>query len=168
MFANKGNESAFGARQASAAGFPASAPARTGASIIAADLLVCGILESSGDLQIDGRIDGEARGAVVVIGDQAEIRGEVFGDDVTVRGKVTGCISAGKIALSAGSHVSGDISSQSLSLELGAFFEGSCRQSGSFLGHGPELSAAPKPVEARKKLPQILPNPGLARLVNSA
>jgi cytoskeletal protein CcmA (bactofilin family) len=155
MFVFKGNASTSGERQASAANPSASARARTGVSIIAADLLVCGTLESSGDLQIDGRIDGEVRGAVVVIGDQGEIRGKVFGDNVTVRGKVIGCISAAKIVLSATSQVSGDISNQSLSLELGAFFEGSCRQSGNPRGNHPDLSAAPVLVGARKELQQI-------------
>lgn len=168
MFANKGNGSTASARQASAASSSGSAHARTGASIIAADLLVCGTLKSSGDLQIDGRIDGEVHGAVVVIGAQAEIRGEVFGDDVTVRGKVIGCIRARKIVLSTTGHVSGDISSQSLSLELGAFFEGRCQRSDRLLGDGPELSVAPKSVEPRKELQQIPSNPSLGRMVSPA
>ena len=54
-------------------------------SIISSDLVVNGTLTSTGDIQIDGRIEGDVHSSGLVIGDKALIHGEVMADDVTVR-----------------------------------------------------------------------------------
>jgi len=110
-------------------------PQRGGApSIISAELTVKGSLVSGGDIQVDGIVEGDVRCAALVIGEQAEIRGEVTADEVTVRGRVTGRIQARKIQLAATSHVEGDILHEAFSVEAGAFFEGHCRHSDDPLG----------------------------------
>ncbi len=77
---------------------PAKRTARSSApSIISADLLVNGTLVSSGDIQIDGRVEGDVHSAGLVIGDKALIHGEVMAEEVTVRGKVQGSIRARKV-----------------------------------------------------------------------
>src|ERR1700750_2822933 len=73
---------------------------------------------------------------VWVIGDKAEIHGEIFAEDVTVRGKVTGRIRARKVLLAATSHVEGDILHEAFAVESGAFFEGICRHSDNPLDDG--------------------------------
>jgi cytoskeletal protein CcmA (bactofilin family) len=103
-------------------------------SIISADMVINGSVRSSGDIQIDGRVEGDVRSAALVIGEQAEIHGEVHAEDVTVRGKVIGRIHARKILLAATSHVQGDILHEAFAVETGAFFEGNCRHSGDPLG----------------------------------
>src|SRR5471032_2326290 len=112
---------------------PASAPKRTRAlsapSIISADMVINGTLNSTGDIQIDGRVEGDVRSVGLVIGDKAEIHGEVYAEDVTVRGKVVGRIRARKVLLAATSHVEGDILHEASAVESGAFFEGNCRHS---------------------------------------
>jgi cytoskeletal protein CcmA (bactofilin family) len=110
---------------------------RTGAapSIISADMAIQGAVNSAGDVQIDGRVEGDVRSASLVVGEQAEIHGEVFAEDVTVRGKVVGRIHARKLLLAATSHVEGDITHEALAVEAGAFFEGNCRHSSNPLGH---------------------------------
>ena len=59
-------------------------------SIISADLVVNGTLTSTGDIQIDGRVEGDVHSSGLVIGDKAHIQGEILADDVTVRGHVHG------------------------------------------------------------------------------
>lgn len=112
---------------------PAPAPKRGRAlsapSIISADMTMQGAIHSAGDVQIDGRVEGDVRSVNLVIGEKAEIHGEIFAEDVTVRGKVTGRISARKVLLAATSHVEGDILHEALAVETGAFFEGNCRHS---------------------------------------
>jgi cytoskeletal protein CcmA (bactofilin family) len=98
-------------------------------SIISADMTMQGALNSAGDIQIDGRVEGDVRSAGLVIGEKAEIHGEIFAEDVTVRGKVIGRICARKVLLATTSHVEGDILHEALAVETGAFFEGSCRHS---------------------------------------
>jgi cytoskeletal protein CcmA (bactofilin family) len=112
-------------------------------SIISADLVVTGTLISSGDIQVDGRVDGDVRSVGLVIGDKAEIHGEVFAEDVNVRGKVVGRIRARKVLLAATSHVEGDILHEAFAVESGAFFEGNCRHSDNPLGDAPRAPAAP-------------------------
>lgn len=103
-------------------------------SIISADLTVTGALNSSGDMQIDGIVEGDVRSIGLVIGERAEIHGEIWAEDVTVRGKVIGRIRARKVLLSATSHVEGDILHEAFAVEAGAFFEGNCRHSDNPLG----------------------------------
>lgn len=115
------------------------APKRAGRSgtvpsIISGDLAVTGTLNSTGDVQIDGIVEGDVRSVGLVIGERAEIHGEIWAEDVTVRGKVIGRIRARKVLLSATSHVEGDILHEAFAVEAGAFFEGNCRHSDNPLG----------------------------------
>ena len=104
-------------------------------SIISAEMAISGSLTSTGDIQIDGRMEGDVHSIGLVIGDKAEIHGEVFAEEVTVRGKVVGRIRARKVLLAATSHVEGDILHEALAIETGAFFEGNCRHSDNPLGN---------------------------------
>jgi cytoskeletal protein CcmA (bactofilin family) len=98
-------------------------------SIISADLVVSGTLTSTGDIQIDGRVEGDVHSAGLVIGDKAFIQGEIMADDVTVRGRIQGGIRARKVLLCTTSHVEGNILHEAFAVEAGAFFEGNCRHS---------------------------------------
>lgn len=96
-------------------------------SLISADLVVNGTLTSTGDIQIDGRVEGDVQSAGLVIGEKAFIHGEVLAEDVTVRGRVQGSIRARKVLLAATCHVEGNILHEAFAVEAGAFFEGNCR-----------------------------------------
>jgi cytoskeletal protein CcmA (bactofilin family) len=98
-------------------------------SIISADLVVNGTLTSTGDIQIDGRVEGDVRSTGLVVGDKAFIQGEVLAEDLTVRGRIQGSIRARKVLLCSTCHVEGNILHEAFSVEAGAFFEGNCRHS---------------------------------------
>ena len=133
---------------------PAKRAARSSApSIISADLVVNGMLTSTGDIQIDGRVEGDVRSSGLVIGDKAFINGEVMAEDVTVRGRVQGSIRARKVLLCATSHVEGNILHEAFAVETGAFFEGNCRHADNPLADDAvikktttEFRAAPAPT----------------------
>jgi cytoskeletal protein CcmA (bactofilin family) len=108
---------------------------RAAPSIICADMVIQGSINSTGDVQIDGRLEGDVRSAGLVIGDQAEIQGEIYAEEVNVRGKVMGSIRARRVLLAATAHVEGDILHEALSVEAGAFFEGNCRHSDNPVGN---------------------------------
>ena len=140
MFSNKSKDSVPAPQPITPAAPPlASKRSRTlsAPSIISGDMVINGALSSSGDIQIDGRVEGDVRSVGLVIGDKAEIHGEVYAEDVTVRGKVVGRIRARKVLLAATSHVEGDILHEAFAVESGAFFEGNCRHSDNPLGDGP-------------------------------
>lgn len=127
MFSSK-KDTATAAAAVAASAPQAKRAARSSApSIISADLIVNGTLISTGDIQVDGRVEGDVRSAGLVIGDKAFINGEVMAEDVTVRGRVQGSIKARKILLCATSHVEGNILHEAFAVETGAFFEGNCR-----------------------------------------
>jgi cytoskeletal protein CcmA (bactofilin family) len=118
-------------------------------SIISTEMVMQGAVSSTGDIQIDGRVEGDVRSIGLVIGDKAEIHGEIFAEDVTVRGKVIGRICARKVLLAATAHVEGDILHEALAVETGAFFEGNCRHSDNPLGNaGEPRQAAHMQVQA--------------------
>lgn len=124
----------FNRKDNAPAAMPSSAPqpqkrvGRSAApSIISSDLVVNGSLSSTGDIQIDGRVEGDVQSVGLVIGDKAFIHGEVVAEDVTIRGRVQGAIRARKVLLCSTSHVEGNILHEAFAVETGAFFEGNCR-----------------------------------------
>ena len=124
-------------------------------SIISSDLTIKGTLISTGELQIDGRIEGDVRATSLVIGEKATIQGDIYAEDATIRGNIMGGIRARKVQLCATCHVEGTIIHEALSVEAGAFFEGNCRHSDNPLGDAPEMQAsarraAPAPKPAAK------------------
>ena len=122
-------------------------------SIISADMAITGTITSTGDVQIDGRVEGDVHSIGLVIGEKAEIHGEISAEDVTVRGKVIGRIRARKILLAPTSHVEGDILHESFAVESGAFFEGNCRHSDNPLGH---IDAVPTQEQRSAAAPTAL------------
>jgi cytoskeletal protein CcmA (bactofilin family) len=132
-------------------------------SIISADLIVNGTLTSTGDIQIDGRVEGDVHSAGLVIGDKAFIHGEVMAEEVTVRGRVQGSIRARKVLLCATSHVEGNILHEAFAVETGAFFEGNCRHADNPLADDgakktTEFRAMPTPTPAVAAAPSNTPS----------
>ena len=126
-------------------------------SIISADLVVHGTLSSSGDIQIDGKVEGNVNSAGLVIGDKAFIQGDVMADDVTVRGRVKGAIRARKVLLASTCHVEGDILHEAFAVETGAFFEGNCRHADNPLADANRSSSAAlssTPIAAPAPMPR--------------
>ena len=163
MFSSKGKETTFVPANNTAA----PAPKRTGRSgtapsIVSADLTVSGTLNTTGDMQIDGIVEGDVRSVGLVIGEKAELHGEVWAEDVTVRGKVVGRIHARKVLLAATCHVEGDILHEAFAVEAGAFFEGSCRHSDNPLGEEvrrpvPQPAAATPPGTSHANVATLAP-----------
>jgi cytoskeletal protein CcmA (bactofilin family) len=123
------------------------------ASVISAELIVRGTLISAGDVQVDGKIDGDIRAAGLTIGEQAVISGDVYAEEATVRGRVEGSIRARKVTLCATCHVEGNILHEALSMESGAFFEGNCRHSSNPLADAPEAAAPERKGAGAEKRP---------------
>lgn len=113
--------------QPQAAAQPLSPPAKTGASmpsVISKALKITGQLESTEDIQIDGEIDGDVRGVGVKIGNNAKVKGTVYGDEVELAGTIDGKIEAKKVILNGTARMSGDVVHQDIKIESGAFIDG--------------------------------------------
>ncbi len=131
-------------------------------SIISADLVVKGMLVSAGDIQIDGRVEGDIRAGALVIGEKASIEGDVYAEDATVRGHIQGSIRARKVQLCSTCRVEGNILHEAISMESGAFFEGNCRHSDNPLAEGADATPQRKTqsdVFERRPAPAAAPRP---------
>ena len=89
---------------------------------------VIGNLSFSGPVHLGGEVEGEIHCKDrLTIGQSANVKAKISGTDVLVQGVVTGDISAAKsISLKKPAKVLGNISCESLSIEEGVVFEGSC------------------------------------------
>ena len=97
-------------------------------SILSHDIHIVGKIFSTGDIQIEGRLDGDLRSHAVTIGEKAVVSGEVAGDTVTVFGLVKGTIRARQVYLCATSKVTGDIFNEALAIETGAQLNGAVKR----------------------------------------
>ena len=97
-------------------------------SLLSPDLTITGNLHSDGEIQIDGRVEGDIQSDVLIVGETAQVNGEITAESVRVHGHVTGQIKATSVSLAKTAHVLGDILHGNLAIEQGAFLEGHCRR----------------------------------------
>jgi excisionase family DNA binding protein len=99
------------------------------------------------NLRINGQFEGklDTKGTLTV-GQNAEVKADIKGDDITVAGKVTGNIVAAKrLTVIAPANLSGDIITPLLSISEGAILNGRCQMSSisempHTLRHGKEMA----------------------------
>jgi cytoskeletal protein CcmA (bactofilin family) len=132
---------------------------RTAPSIISTDLVVHGNLVATGDIQVDGTVEGDIRSQSLTIGEKASITGEIVADDIVIRGRVIGTIRGRRVQLSSTCHVEGDILHEALAVETGAFFEGNCRHSDDPIGQ----ASTQKPTMRPSAGPIPAPRPATPR-----
>ncbi len=97
-------------------------------SIISSDLTIKGNINTTGDVQVEGTVEGDIRAHMLTIGEGATIKGEVMADDVVVHGRVVGRLRGLKVRLTATARVEGDIVHKTIAIESGAHFEGSVQR----------------------------------------
>ena len=147
--------------------FSSSSPkAKPPASVLSADLTITGNIKTTGDINIEGNLEGDIRAHLLTVGEGATVKGECIADDVVVNGRVIGKVRGLKVRLTSTARVEGDIIHKTIAIESGAHFEGSVqRQDDPLTGAGSSAarqatpaaaspaqggSAAPKPAGAPK------------------
>jgi cytoskeletal protein CcmA (bactofilin family) len=110
-------------------------------SIISADMKVVGDLQSGGDIQIEGSVEGDIKSRTVTIGEKAHINGSVNADTTNILGRINGEINASVVRIAKSANVQGDIIYQTLSIEDGAVIDGKIKRKDSA---GTKSDAAPK------------------------
>lgn len=127
MFSKTNAPSASKSADIPAAKKTASRPSSSGVpSILAADIVITGEIVTDGDVQIEGRLDGNISAHSLTIGEQGAVNGTIKAGTAIVRGKVTGKINAGTVELSETANVQADIVQDHLTIANGAFFDGKC------------------------------------------
>ena len=97
-------------------------------SVLSSDLIVKGNLLTAGDIQIEGKVEGDIQAHLLTVGETSEIKGEIIADDVIINGKVIGCVRGLKVRLTNKARVKGDIIHKAIAIESGAHFEGSVQR----------------------------------------
>jgi cytoskeletal protein CcmA (bactofilin family) len=114
---------------------------------------VTGKLLVIGTAEIDGSVSGDilCRGGTLSIGDGAEIRANIAGDVVVIRGSVEGDVAAKeKVELDAPARVTGNIAAPRLVVAEGVIFDGDCVMDGAKKQR--EVPAAPESEDGTPKL----------------
>ncbi len=130
---------------------PSAAPAKPkpAASVLSSDLTIQGNVRSSGDIQVEGIVEGDVRAQTLIVGESATVKGEVIAEEVVVHGRVVGRLRGLKVRLSASARCEGDIVHKTIAIESGAHFEGSVQRQddplGKAKGEAPR-AAAPQPA----------------------
>ena len=118
-------------------------PRTTTPSVLSSDLTVKGNIQTQGDIQIEGTIEGDIRAHQLVVGESATIRGEIVAEEIVVNGRVIGRVRGLKVRLSATARVEGDIIHKTIAIESGAHFEGSVQRQEDPLANGLTPKLAP-------------------------
>lgn len=93
-------------------------------SVIGADLRVMGDLIGSGDIQIDGLVEGNIRGRSLVVGLDGCVEGRIFAEALEIHGAIHGRIVAMNVTLGSTARVVGKLFHHMLNVEPGATHEG--------------------------------------------
>lgn len=97
-------------------------------NVLAIGTVIQGDIRAEEDFRIDGTIEGNitCKGKII-IGPQSSITGNIECTNIDMMGKVAGNITCtNTIILRASANVNGEIKSQTIEIEPGAIFSGSC------------------------------------------
>lgn len=126
---------------------PAASPkAKPPASVLSADLHVVGNMKTTGDIQVEGTVEGDIRAHLLTIGESATIKGECIADDVVINGRIVGRVRGLKVRLTATARVEGDIIHKTIAIESGAHFEGSVQRQDDPLNGKAKAAAGQQPA----------------------
>ena len=119
----------------------------TSKNVLNSDVEIKGNVKFAGELAFDGKLDGEIHGdGVLSLGEGAIINGNINAQSVTVRGKVTGNITAKeKVDIKARAELFGDIRAAKLVMEEGVTYVGKTE-----VNPNKVSPTAPRPAEAPK------------------
>lgn len=107
---------------------PTTPKAKPPASSLSSDLLIKGNLKTSGDILIEGQVEGDIQAHLLTIGEGATVKGECMADDVVINGRIVGRVRGLKVRLTSTARVEGDIIHKTIAIESGAHFEGSVQR----------------------------------------
>lgn len=114
-------------------------------SMLSSDLVIKGNLKSTGDILVEGTVEGDIRAHTLTVGEGATVKGEIVADDVVVDGRIVGRVRGLKVRLTATARVEGDIIHKTIAIESGAHFEGTvARAEDPLSNNGGGAKPAPK------------------------
>jgi cytoskeletal protein CcmA (bactofilin family) len=93
-------------------------------SFIGREVTITGNIGGSGNLHIDGRVEGDVTAASVILGAEGHVRGNIVAESAQISGTVDGTVAAKSLVIEASARIVGDLSYDSVSVASGAQVEG--------------------------------------------
>jgi len=93
-------------------------------SIVSEGLHIAGNLFTGGDVQIDGRVEGDVQGRNITVGITGRVIGNIVADEAVISGSVSGGIVARSVVLTGTAKVACSIRQERMSVEAGAQIAG--------------------------------------------
>ena len=98
-------------------------------TVISKGVKIEGKLSCSGNIRLDGEVQGDISSeGVVIIGENGKVNGQINADSITIGGRVAGTVRAkDKVVLEAKANLKGDIITKIMMVEAGAVFNGNTK-----------------------------------------
>jgi cytoskeletal protein CcmA (bactofilin family) len=98
-------------------------------TVISKGVKIEGKLSCSGNIRLDGEVQGDISSeGVVIIGENGKVNGQIIADSITIGGRVAGTLRAkDKVVLEAKANLKGDIITKLMMVEAGAIFNGNTK-----------------------------------------
>lgn len=93
-------------------------------SVIGSGISVTGDIHASVDLHILGKVVGNVRCAVLLLGAEGEVTGDVFADAVRLAGRVHGRVEARDVSVEGGARIAGDVAYSRIRISSGGIVDG--------------------------------------------
>ncbi len=93
-------------------------------SYIGAEVTVTGNISGSGDIHLDGSVDGDVGCNTLILGSGGRVRGNIVAEKATLGGSVDGTVSAASLTVEKSARIAGDLSYDMISIENGAQVDG--------------------------------------------
>jgi cytoskeletal protein CcmA (bactofilin family) len=99
------------------------------ATVISKGVRIEGKLSCSGNIRLDGEVQGDISSeGIVIIGENGKVNGQINADSITIGGRVAGTVRAkDKVVLEAKANLKGDIITKIFMVEAGAIFNGNTK-----------------------------------------
>ena len=101
-------------------------------NVLATGTTLTGKIETESDFRLDGRVEGEINcKGKIVIGPRGNVKGSIMTVNAEILGSVEGTINVReRLVLKSSAEIKGDIFIQTLEIEPGAKFNGTCTMAG--------------------------------------
>ena len=97
-------------------------------STLGPGMLITGNIVSEGATQIFGRVIGDIQAVQILIGDGAQVEGNITAHEVGITGAFKGTIRGNNVRLKGAARIDGEVFSKSLTVEENVQFEGISRR----------------------------------------
>ncbi len=95
--------------------------------ILGKDSKITGEVESEGTILIEGTFIGNIHSEKVILGEKSYVKGNIFANNISIAGKIEGCLKAGEIVeFKETGFMSGDVVTRRISVMKGSILNGMC------------------------------------------